>query len=87
MMMEPQRADDIRGVLRRIWGYMRRQRWALVAVFLLVAMSSALGLLGPYLLGRAIDEFILKGDVAGLASNAMLMLGSYLVASLVRIRV
>jgi ATP-binding cassette subfamily B protein len=81
-MAEPERASDVQGVLRRIWGYMRRQRWALVAITLLVAVSSGFGLLGPFLLGRAIDQFILERDVAGLAHNAILMLGTYLVASL-----
>jgi len=70
------------GTLLRIWDYLRRQTWALVATFFLVSASSGLGLLGPYLLGVAIDQNILKGDVPGLARTAGLMVGSYLLAAL-----
>jgi len=81
--MGPQeKAKDTRGTLLRLWGYLRRQRAALVATVALVAASSGLELLGPYLMGKAIDEYILKGDLPGLARNALLMLGAYLAASL-----
>ena len=72
-----ERAENVGATLRRIWLYLRRQRWALVATFFLVAASSGLGLLGPYLLGRAIDQDILKGDLPGLARTAGLMVGTY----------
>ena len=79
-----ERAENVGQTLRRIWGYLRRQRWALVAAFLLVAVSSGLGLLGPYLLGVAIDENILKGDLPGLLRTALLMVAAYVLASLSR---
>ena len=40
----------------RIWGYLRRQKWALVGAVLLVALSSLLGLIGPYLMGRPLTS-------------------------------
>jgi ATP-binding cassette subfamily B protein len=79
-----ERAENVGQTLRRIWGYLRRQRWALVAAFLLVAASTGLGLLGPYLLGVAIDENILQGDLPGLARTALLMVAAYVLASLSR---
>ena len=82
LMREKERAKDTRGTLLRIWGYLKRQRGALVGTGVLVAVTSGLGLLGPYLMGVAIDEYILKGDLAGLARTALLMLVVYLVASL-----
>ncbi len=82
-LMRPQeRAKDTRGTLLRIWEYLRRQTRSLVITFLLVAASSGLGLLGPYLMGKAIDEHILKGDLPGLLRTVLWMLGVYLATSL-----
>ncbi len=77
-----ERAKDTRGTLRRIWGYLQSQRWALIGTVVLVAASSGLGLMGPYLLGKAIDEFILTKDIPGLARTAMLMIAVYMATSL-----
>jgi ATP-binding cassette subfamily B multidrug efflux pump len=82
LMREKERAEDTRGTLLRIWGYLKRQRGTLVGTGVLVAVTSGFGLLGPYLMGVAIDEYILKGDLAGLARTALLMLVVYLIASL-----
>jgi ATP-binding cassette subfamily B protein len=71
------RAEDPRGTVHRLWDYLRRQRWALLAVAFMVLLSTMLGLLGPYLLGRAIDEFITAGDLPGLARLVALMLVAY----------
>ncbi|HUT18660.1 MAG TPA: ABC transporter ATP-binding protein [Anaerolineae bacterium] len=80
--MGPQeRAKNAGETLFRIWAYLRRQRGALVATFLLVAVSSGLGLLGPYLLGVAIDEGILQGDLPGLLRTALLMVATYVLAA------
>ena len=67
--------------VRRLWGYLRRQRLGLVAVFLLVAAGTVFDTLGPYLMGRAIDRYILKGDLPGLARQVGLMVGVYAGAS------
>jgi ATP-binding cassette subfamily B multidrug efflux pump len=78
-----ERAKNRRGTLMRLWGYLRRQGWGLVGVLLLVASASGLDLLGPYLMGRAIDQFILKDNLPGLAHLMTLMIGFYLTSSLV----
>jgi len=81
-MMEKERAKNTRGTLLRIWGYLKRQRWALVGTILLVMLSSGLNLMIPYLMGKAIDEYILKGDLPGLARAALLMAGVAVALSL-----
>lgn len=83
LMGEAERARNVRGTLTRIWRYLSRRAWALAVVALLVLLSSALELSGPYLMGRAIDEYILSSrDLVGLAGMALLMLAIYLSASL-----
>jgi ATP-binding cassette subfamily B protein len=78
-----ERAKNRRGTLMRVWGYLRRQKWGLIGVLLLVALASGLDLIGPYLMGQAIDKYILKGDLPGLARLAVLMFSVYLVTALV----
>jgi ATP-binding cassette subfamily B protein len=56
-----------------------------VGVLLLVVVSSVLDLLGPFLIGVAIDRFIVAGDVDGLLRIALLMLGAYLLSGLTQI--
>jgi ATP-binding cassette subfamily B multidrug efflux pump len=82
MMGSMGRAEDVQGTMRRLWGYLKRQKWLLIGIVALVALSSGLGLLGPYLMGIAIDNYILKGDLSGLARTALLMIGAYGAASL-----
>jgi len=73
-----EKARDPRGALRRLLATLQPHRWALVGVFVLVAVSTVLGLLTPYLIGLAIDQFIATGDLAGLLRTALLMLAAYL---------
>jgi len=82
LMSEQERAKNRHSTLLRIWGYLSRQKRALVGTVLLVAATAGLDLLGPYLMGKAIDEHILKGDLPGLARTALLMLSIYPISSL-----
>jgi ATP-binding cassette, subfamily B, multidrug efflux pump len=77
-----ERAKNIRGTLLRIWDYVGQQRKALILTGVLVAISSGLDVLGPYLMGRAIDTFILGGDLQGLGGMIALMLGVYVGSAL-----
>jgi len=80
---EPEHAKNTRSTVVRLWGYLRRQKWALVSALVLVTISSGLGLLGPFLMGRIIDRYILKGDLPGLGRMALLMIGVYVTAATV----
>ncbi|MBV9849697.1 MAG: ABC transporter ATP-binding protein [Armatimonadetes bacterium] len=77
-----ERATDVRGTIRRLWGYLGRQRAALIAAALMVAATVGLDLLGPYLLGRAVDVYILPRDLHGLVRLCLLLLGVYSASSL-----
>ena len=51
-------------------------------VFIFVVIYTLLGLVGPYLMGVAIDKFILTKQVAGLAQVALWMLLVYILNNL-----
>lgn len=80
-----EKAQDVRGTLRRLLGYLRPHRVVLAVAAVLVVASTLLDLAGPYLNGVAIDRFIVERDVAGLARIVLLMLGVYLVVWALRV--
>ena len=82
MMGDDERARDFRGTARRLMGYMRRYRGTLVGVVGLVVVSTGLEVAGPYLMGRAIDEYIVDNDLPGLFQIALLMAGVYVALAL-----
>ena len=81
MMRHGEKSKDARGTLLRLWRYMRRQRWPLVGVAVFVVISTVASLLGPYLMGIAIDRYITNHDLPGLARLAWLMIACHLVAA------
>lgn len=81
-MLDKPRVKDTRKTLRRLWDYLRQQRRGLISAALLVVLSTGLQLVGPYLMGVAIDEYIIPGDMNGLARIMVIMLVVYLAASL-----
>ncbi|MCL4827189.1 MAG: ABC transporter ATP-binding protein/permease [Caldilinea sp.] len=82
LMGKPEPAKDVRGTLLRLWSYLRRQRFALIFTVLIVVVNTGLTVLGPYLLGVAIDEALTPGDLPRLAQFAALMLGVYAASAL-----
>jgi ATP-binding cassette subfamily B protein len=65
-------------VIGRLWSYLRRQKSSLAVTAVLVAATSGLSLLGPLLLGRALDRYIIPGDLRGLEGLCALMLAVHL---------
>ena len=76
-----ERASDPRKAMKRLFGYLMPFRQALILIVSLVLLQSLLGLVGPYLLGRAIDQSIGGKDINGLARNAVLMLIAYFLSN------
>lgn len=76
-----EKAKDARQALLRFLPYLRPYIGAIGIVFLFVLVYTLLYLLGPYLMGIAIDGFISTKDAAGLARIALLMLVVYLLSS------
>jgi ATP-binding cassette subfamily B multidrug efflux pump len=59
------RPRNLRHSLKRTWAYFRGERARLGLVFFLILIDSALGMAGPYLIGRGVDA------IAALARNAV----------------
>ncbi len=72
---------DRRATMRRLWGYLKHQQWRLIITIVLIVLSSGLQLMGPLLMGRAIDDYIIPRDMDGLARLMVLMAGIYALAS------
>ena len=75
-------AKDTRSTVRRLLRYFQPHVWQIAGVTALVILSTLLSLAGPLLLGVAIDHYIMPGDLPGLVRIALLMLATYLGASL-----
>ncbi|MDW0113973.1 ABC transporter ATP-binding protein [Sporosarcina saromensis] len=76
-----ERANDWKSVLLRIWKLVDEQRGLLIAVLALVLVSSVLSLLGPFLIGKIIDNHIIAMQFDGLAGKIILLIAIYAVLS------
>jgi ATP-binding cassette subfamily B protein len=56
------RAKNTARTLRQMWSYLTVYKGWLAAVIVMVLLSSAFSLLGPYLAGTAIDHFLVNRD-------------------------
>jgi ATP-binding cassette subfamily B multidrug efflux pump len=79
-----ERARSPRDALIRLLPYLVPFRTALLLVFCLVVTYTVLGLIGPYLMGVAIDRFIASKQLAGLTQIGLLMLAVYLLNNLLQ---
>ena len=66
--------------LKRIWGYLRKNRLGVTLTIVFVIIGSLLNLLGPFLIGVAIDDYILKGDIPGTVTMALWLAGVYTIS-------
>jgi ATP-binding cassette subfamily B protein len=75
-------ARDPHHALGRLLPYLRPFRGMLIAVCGMIVIYTVLGLIGPYLMGVAIDRFIAVKELAGLATISLWMLLVYLLNNL-----
>lgn len=73
-----EKAQNARSALNRLLPYLTTYRLTLLLVFGCVILYTLLGLVSPYLLGVAIDQYIVPQRVAELPRIALLMLAVYL---------
>jgi ATP-binding cassette subfamily B multidrug efflux pump len=71
------RAKDPRGTLARLASYFSDSRGRLYVVGACIVVYTMLGLVGPYLMGVALDRFIARGNGEGLVRIALLMVAAF----------
>jgi ATP-binding cassette subfamily B protein len=76
-----EKAKDARTTLRRLWSFFEPFRSQLGWVAGCVVLYTLLGLCGPYLMGQAIDRFIVEKNTTGLARTALWMLAAYVLSN------
>jgi len=76
------RAKDAKGTLKRIWAYLSKQKKALTLVILLIIITSILGILGSYLIGVTIDNYIINKNLDGTLKMLGIMAIVYILNSL-----
>lgn len=75
------RPSDWQFVFKHIWKLIDEQRFLLITVLLLVVISSALALIGPFLIGKIIDIHIVEGKFAGMQSKIVWLIVIYVFLS------
>ncbi|WP_423802977.1 ABC transporter ATP-binding protein [Paenibacillus dendrobii] len=83
MIMNKAKPKQASATLKRLWSYLNRQRWGLITVYVSTILSSIIALIGPFLIGKAIDQFIMPDKHEGFLSLCLLMIGIYVLGSLV----
>jgi len=73
-----EKARDTRQALTRLTAYLSPYKWALALVLFFVLIYILLGLTEPYLIGRAIDQYISTQQLNGLSTLALLLLTAYI---------
>lgn len=76
-MIKGPKAKDQKGTVLRLWKYMQSQKMLLVVIFLLVISATILNLVGPYLMGLAIDKYISLKKLDGFVNIMGLMIVTY----------
>ncbi|OMD42307.1 multidrug ABC transporter ATP-binding protein [Paenibacillus odorifer] len=77
------RAKNQASTLKRIWTYLNRQRFGLIIVYVFTILNALLSLIGPYLIGKAIDTAVIPHDYQGLIRFCVLLIGIYGLSSVV----
>jgi ATP-binding cassette subfamily B protein len=81
-MRNIEKAKNPQGALRRLLGYIGEYKSHLIAVTMLTIISTLLTLAGPYLIGVAIDEFIMGADVPGLVRITLILTSIYAISAI-----
>jgi len=69
-----EKARDIQNTLKILWGYLKSQKQQLALVLLVVLVTTALNIAGPYLLKFAIDNYLIgQINLPGLAKVLLAM--------------
>lgn len=76
------RSKDATKTLLGIWQYLKLQKKSLFIVLICTIVTSVLTLLGPYLIGKMIDDYIIPRNVEGMLTLGAILLGIYILSAL-----
>ncbi|MBA2345455.1 MAG: ABC transporter ATP-binding protein, partial [Rubrobacter sp.] len=76
-----ERAEDRGSTARRLVSELTPYKSTLAWVLALVVLGAISQAGGPWLIGRAIDRYILRGDATGLSRTMVILLGVYLLGT------
>jgi ATP-binding cassette subfamily B protein len=80
-----EKAGDARGALSRLLPYLQPFRAGVALVLGFVVLYTALGLVGPYLMGVAIDRLVRTKQAAGLSAIGLWMLTAYVLGNVLQV--
>jgi len=78
-----EKAKDPRGALNRLVGYLKDYRGTITLAVAFTIVSTLLNLAAPYLIGVAIDQYIIPRNWGGLINIAAIIAGVYLFAAFI----
>lgn len=78
---DDERASDIWGTLKRLWIFMRGERKLLYFIIFLVAITSTLSIIGPFLVGYIVDNYLVTQEFDGLFRILLILLFTYVLLS------
>ena len=76
-----ERANDWKYTLKRIWQIVDEQRALLVTVLAMVVISSVAALVGPYMIGKIIDNYVMQKQFDGILTPIFWLIGVYIILS------
>lgn len=77
-----QRAKHTGATIKRIWSNLAAYKFFFIMVLIMVLISTTLALLGPYLIGKAIDSYIVTKQLDGLKKLLLGLVVVYVLYSL-----
>ena len=81
-MQRMDKPKKLKTTVKRIWGYLRKKSRLLIFITLCIVVATLLGIWGPYLIGLAIDGYILTADLRGLIRILALLASVFIFSSL-----
>ncbi len=79
---DSKKAENMGATLKQIWNYLKMEKGKLFLVILMVIISSIFALLGPFLVGMSIDNFIAVQQLNGLGLLLVGLVIVYIIHSL-----
>ena len=76
-----ERASDWKYTLGRIWKIVDEQRFLLIMVLAMVVVSAVAALVGPFIIGKIIDNYVMENRFDGILTPILWLIGVYIFLS------